>query len=228
MRYYILKSNERLLISQRSGDYELRGPSKVWVHPRQVVEGWFYLSPQSYTLTLEGLRTEQNIPLEVTLHLAYQVQLDLLSPDLYPDLLELQRSGWQDALTWRTEALIRSLLRYYSWKELESGRIKRRILRQLRALLNTKIVSLGIEVLEIDMIRINIPSGLQNRYLKNEQELIAAEGRAKVLHSYAQTFGTDLPNMMTTVMQWEIFSTLKDQGKINLILQSDFLRPTAS
>jgi len=213
-----LKSNERLLIEQGVNRYKVVGPGRVWLAPWQRAVIQFTVRPQSQPLHFEEVRTLEHIPLNVKVRVNYQVDLTLFTSDFLPKIPGLQEQGWQNAIQWQTEYVLRQMMANYAWPDLGRQAIQERLERQLALTLADGLQKIGLKVNGVCLVNITLPIGLQNTLLRAEQDCIEATGRARVLQQYFNIFGRQITQVMPHIMQWEYMNLLHKNGKSHLLL----------
>lgn len=213
-----LNPNERLLIEQGINHYKVVGPGRVWLAPWQRPVMQFTIRPQSQPLHFEEVRTLEHIPLNIKVRVNYQVDPTLFTPDFLPKIPGLQEQGWQNAMQWQTEYVLRQMVADYAWPDLGRQAIQERLERQLTLTLADGLQMIGLKVSGVYLVNIMLPIGLQNTLLRAEQDCIEATGRAKVLQQYFNIFGRQITQVMPHIVQWEYMNLLHKNGKSHLLL----------
>lgn len=203
--------NKRVLV--RVGrHYQVMGPGKIWLNPRQRVVTTINVEPQERSFTMPKVQTLEKVPLDMTVQVLYRIDPDLFSDDLLHHLQRLNEGGWQMKLRWHFEYVVRQLLADYGWRELDRFEIKQRLERQLTQTLADRLKDIGLNITGIYLIKAELPDDLQRTIIQAEQHEVEARGRATVLKEYFELFGTELSQAMPYVMQWELLNTLHKNG----------------
>ena len=215
-----LSPDERLIIESGTNHYQVVGPGRIWVKPWQRVLAELYIGPQGQALNFKDVRTVDNIPVEVTIQLLYQIDPTLFTGDLLPRLPKLNEGGWSGVLRWRIDYVLRRLMAAYAWRELGQETVQSRLERQLTQTLADYLKVIGLRVTSVCIVRIELPDTLQRTLIQVERDCIEPHGRALVLKEYADIFGADLSQAMPYIIQWELLNSLHKRGDVNFILTS--------
>lgn len=218
-----LNPNERLLIESGVNHYQVVGPGWVWVKPWQKSLVQFYIGSQSQALTFDEVRTADNIPLNLTVQLLYRVDPALFSESLLPSLPFLHGGVWQKILSWRSEYVLRQMLLAYKWEELSQPGVQTRLERRLGQTVSEFVKVVGLRVLTVCLVKIELPSALQQTLVQVHQDSLEPRGRAQVLQEYVKIFGADLPRVMPYIIQWELMNTLHKNSQTQLLLTNSAL-----
>lgn len=218
-----LNPHERLLIESGVNHYQVVGPGRVWVKPWQKSLVQFYIGSQSQTLTFDEVRTADNIPLNLTVQLLYQVDPALFSQSLLPNLPFLHGGVWQKILSWRSEHVLRQMLLGYTWVELSRPGVQPRLERRLSQTVSEFVKVVGLKVQTICLVKVELPTTLQRTLVQAEQDSLEPRGRAQLLQEYFKIFGADLPRVMPYIIQWELMNTLRKNDHTQLVLTNSAL-----
>lgn len=176
-----LNPNERLLIESGMNHYRLIGPGRIWLKPWQKSVTRVNVGPQGQSLQLTEVRTVENIPVDVTIQVIYQIDPLLFSNDLLTKVSGLSEGGWQQTLRWRTEQVVRQMLANYSWRDLGKPTIQKQLERRLRQILADYLKIVGLNVKSACLIKTELPDNLQRTIIQTERDSIEPSGRASVL-----------------------------------------------
>jgi len=199
---------ESLLVVSPVNRYRLAGPGWVYLTLRQQALAKIHIGPKGQSLKLSEVRTSDNIPLNLTVQMIYRADPDLFTPDLLPKLPGLNEAGWQGALQWQTEYVLRMLVAHYPWRELSREEVQQRLERQLTQTLADRLKRIGLTVIAGCLVKTELPVQLQKSLIQAEEDIVEAQGRAAVLKSYLEIFGNNLPQVMPYIMQWELLNTI--------------------
>lgn len=208
IRHRKLNPYERLLVVSPVNRYRILGPGRIYLTPRQRPLVKMYVGPQARTLTLEQVRTAENIPLRITLKLVYCVEPDLFTTDLLPKIPGLNEAGWSSSLDWHAEYVIRQLVAHRPWQEINRDEVQNRMERQFVQTLGDRLKGMGLQIMVGNVIRSELPESLQRTLIQGEEDRAEASSRAKVLQSYFEVFGPNLPQAMPYIVQWEMLNTI--------------------
>jgi regulator of protease activity HflC (stomatin/prohibitin superfamily) len=219
---YKLNPDERLLVLSGDHHYELLGPGLVVVLPWQQALTKLYLGPQGQSCELGEVRTVENVPVDITAQVNYQIDPGLFSDDLWSKIPELnQEEGWKKILKRRTEHILRQMLASYSWRKLNQPEIQSRLERQFEQILATCLKSIGLKIISVCLVKIELPGTLQNTILRAERDAIEPQGRLLVLRQYLDLFGPDMAQAMPYIIQWELLNMMhKKDGQQFLFTDS--------
>jgi regulator of protease activity HflC (stomatin/prohibitin superfamily) len=220
-----LNPDERLLIESGDNHYYLIGPGRVWLMPWQKALTQFSIGPQSQSLQFNEVRTVENIPVNLTTQLLYQVEPSLFEENFLPKIPGLNSGGWTGLLRWRTEHVLRQVVADYSWRDLGRASSQQRLEQQLAQLLAQPLKKVGLKVTSVCLVRTELPDNLQRTIVQAEQDSLEPRGRALVLKEYFDIFGHNLPQAMPYVVQWELLNTLHKNDKTQFVLTSSALSP---
>ena len=214
-----LAPNERLLIEQGVNQYKIAGPGRVWLWPWQRAVTRFTVGRHSQSFKFEEVRTQQQVPLSITVRVSYEIDPTLLNTEeLRPKIPGLQEQGWHTALHWQTEYVLRQMVADYDWINLGRQAIQERLERQLVHTLTGRLEKIALKVNGVFLVNIALPVGLQKTLLRAEQDCIEATGRARVLQEYSNIFGRQIPAAMPYILQWETMNMLRKNGQSHLLL----------
>ena len=102
-----LNPDERLLIVGGDNHYELLGPDLVVVLPWQKALTKLYLGPQGQPCEFGEVRTVENVPVDITAEVTYQIDPNLFNDDVWPKIPGLnQEEGWEKILKQRAEHIL--------------------------------------------------------------------------------------------------------------------------
>jgi hypothetical protein len=208
MRWVKLNPLERLLVVRPVNRYRLAGPGWICLTLRQQGLAKIYIGPKGQSLKFTEVRTSDNIPLALTIQVIYRADPDLFTPDLLPKLPVLNETGWQGALQWQTEYVLRMLVAHYPWRELSREEIQQRLERQLTHTLADRLKGIGLTVIAGCLVKTELPVQLQQSLIQAEEDVVEAQGRVAVLKRYLEIFGANLPQAMPYIMQWELLNTI--------------------
>jgi hypothetical protein len=170
-----LSLTERLLVeSLFSHYYYVTGPGIIWLKPWERGRLKFDIGPQEQSLTIEQVRTVENIPVDITTELLYQVDPTFLTLDLLPKLPGLYHQGWQKMLKWRTEYSLHQLVAGHSWKALSQEAVRACLERQLTERLAASLELAGLQVTAACLVKVELPDNLQYTIIQAEKAAFAA------------------------------------------------------
>ncbi len=218
-----LNPHERLLVESGVNHYQVVGPGWVWVKPWQKSLLRFYVGSQSQGFTIDEVRTADNIPLNLTAQLLYQVEPALFSQSLLPNLPFLHGGVWQTILRWRSEYALRQMLLNYTWAELSRPGVQPRLERHLSQIVSEFVKVVGLKVQTFCLVKVELPTTLQRTLVQAEQDSLEPRGRAQLLQEYFKIFGTDLHRAMPYIIQWELMNTLRKIESTQLLLTDSAL-----
>ncbi len=213
-----LNPDERLLIENGVNHYKLIGPGRVWLLPWQKVLTKLNVGPQGQPLYFENVRSGENVPVNVTLQLLYQVDPQLFTAEMLPKLPSWQAGSWQAILKWRTEYVLRRVMADLNWRDLAQEATQQRLERRLTQTLATFLKLVGLNLMAACVIKTELPADLQHTIIQAERDGLEPRGRALVLKEYFDLFGHDLGRAMPHIVQWELLNLLRQNGQTNLIL----------
>ncbi len=208
MRRMKLNPTERVLVVSPVNRYKIKGPGRVWLTPRQRALATLYVGPRGQQITFDHVRSTEDIPLNITVQGLVKVEPEMFRADLLPKLPALNDGGWNGILRWRIEHILRKLIAVHPWQNLAGENTRERIERQLKQTLADRLGFVALSVLSINLVKIEIPSNLQETLIFAQQEQIEARARAKVLKHYLKIFGSNLPQVMPYIIQWELLNTV--------------------
>jgi hypothetical protein len=215
-----LRPNERLVVERGVNQYQLVGPGRVWLRPWDKALTTLNIGPQGQALQINEVRTVENVPINVTVQVIYQVDPTLFGDGFLAKLRGLNEGGWQGILQWRTEYVLRQWLADYSWQTLQQQNIQQRLERQLTHTLAESLEKVALKLLAVCLVRTTLPDKLQRTIVQAEQDGVEPRGRALVLREYFDIFGADLAQAMPYIVQWELLNTLHKNGNAQLLLTS--------
>lgn len=218
-----LNPNERLLVESGVNQYQVVGPGLVWVKPWQKSLVQFYIGSQSQSLTFDEVRTADNVPLNLTVQLLYRVDPALFNQSLLPSLPFLYKGVWQKILSWRSEHVLRQILLSYTWEELNRPGVQSRLERRLGQTISELVKVVGLKVSAVCLVKVELPSALQQTLIQVHQDSLEPRGRAQMLQEYFKIFGADLPRVMPYIIQWELMNTLHKNDHTQLLLTNSAL-----
>jgi regulator of protease activity HflC (stomatin/prohibitin superfamily) len=218
-----LNPDERLLIEKSTNHYHIVGPGKVWIKPWQQVLTKLNVGLQGQRLQFNQVRTVENVPLDVTLHVLYQIDTALFTADLLPSLPHLNEGGWQGILKSHTEYRLRSLLAGCAWQDLSREETQSRVERRLTQTLADALKGIGLKIITVWLVKTELPADLQQTLVQIEQDNLASQRRSIVLKEYFDLFGNNLPQVMPYIIQWELLGMLWENSNPDLILTSNSL-----
>ena len=205
-------SRSKRVLVRTGRHYQVMGPGKIWLNPRQHIITTINVGPQEKSFTVTKVQTVEKVPLDVTIQVLYRIDPDLFSDDLLHHLQKLNEGGWQSKLHWHFEYVLRQLLADYGWRDLDRFEIKERLERQLTQTLADRLKGVGINITATYLIKAELPEDLQQTIIQTEQNEVEARGRATILKEYFELFGNDLSQAMPYVMQWEMLNTMHKNG----------------
>ncbi|MCB0195705.1 MAG: hypothetical protein KDJ65_27385 [Anaerolineae bacterium] len=208
IRWKKLNPNERLLLESPVNRYRITGPGWVYLTPRQRALATLYIGPQARSLTLEHVRTAENVPLKLAMKIIYKVDTELLTADLLPKIPGLNDGGWSGSVDWHSEYVMRQLMAQRPWQEVNHDEVQKRLERLFTQTLNDRLKGLGLQVIAGCVVRAELPESLQRTLIQGEEDRVEAGSRAKVLQSYIEIFGQNLPQAMPFIVQWEMLNTI--------------------
>ena len=217
--------NERLLIESPVNQYKLAGPGRVWLSPRQRVLARIYVGPKGQTFKFENVRTAEEVAVDIQVQVIYKADPELFSQDLLSRIPPLNEGGWQGALNWQAEYVLRMLVAHQPWRELGKEQAKTRLERQFTQTLADRLKMIGLNVFAVYMIKVELPLNLQKTLVQAERDTIEAQGRAEVLKQYFEIFGDNLAQAMPYIIQWEMMNTIHKKGNPAVLLTSDNIFP---
>jgi hypothetical protein len=221
-----LNPDERLLVVSGATHYKLFGPGWVCLMPWQKALTRLYVGPQGQPFQFDEVRTIEDIPVNVTTQVLYQVGPELIRDDLLPKLPWLnEEEGWKRILKWRTEHILRQLLTNYSWRELSRPAIQERLERQLTQTLAEYLKIMGLKIMSVCLVKIELPVNLQRTIVQTERDGIEPRGRAMVLKEYFDIFGHDLAQAMPYIVQWEWLNVMRKKDGQHVVLADLALSP---
>lgn len=220
-----LNPDERLVIESSTNHYKLVGPGRIWLKPWQKALTTLYVGPQGQTWQCDAVRTRENIPVNITAQILYQIDVQLLSHDLLVKTPQLNKGGWKNILTWRLEHVLRQLVADYSWRKLSQKNVQQRLERQWTQTVAEALQVVGLRLLAIYLIKTELPADLQETLIESERDGIEPRGRALVLKKYFDIFGHDLARVMPYIVQWELLNTLRKGDNRQYLLTSSVLSP---
>jgi hypothetical protein len=215
-----LGPDERLLVEHRLNQYKLIGPGRIWLWPWQRPLVKLYTGPQGEMMQVNQVRTAENVPVNVSLQLIYQVDPTLFTPELLPKLIGLQAGGWPAILRWRTEHILRQLLAGCAWRDLNQEASQERLERRLTQTLAERVKIIGLNIYAVCLIQTELPAELQQTIIQTERDRLEPRGRALVLKEYLELFGHQA---MSHIVQWELLNVLRRNGQPNIILTTNGL-----
>ena len=217
-----LNPDERLLIVSGDHHYELLGPGLVVVLPWQEALTKLYLGVQGQSCEFGEVRTVENVPVDITTEVTYQIDPNLFNDGLWPKIPGLnQEEGWKNILKQRAEHILRQMLAGYSWHKLNQPGIQSRLERQFRQILATCLKSIGLKIISVCLVKVELPGTLQNTILRAERDAIEPQGRLLVLKQYLDIFGPDMAKAMPYIVQWELLNVMhKKDGQQFLFTDS--------
>ncbi len=215
-----LKPNERLLIEWGVNNYKIAGPGMVCLWFWQQGTAMFRVDPQTETFQFNEVRTAEDIPVNITVRIVYQVDPLRFTPELMPKIPGLQEQGWRSAVQWQTEHIFRQMLAAYAWSELGSKDRQAQLEWELAQTLTEYLEQIALCVTGVHLIRTALPLNLQKTLVRAEQDGVEAGGRARVLKDYFNTFGGHMSDAMPYIMQWESMNVLHKSGKPHLLLSN--------
>lgn len=218
MRIVKLDPNDRLLIEYRPNRYKVIGPGHVVIWPWHAVLARLYVGVRGHDFLLKAIRTVENVPLDIHIKTLYLIDPELFTDGLLPKVPILNEKGWVSVLEWRLEHISRSLIATYSWREISKQKVQEQLERLLTQTLAGYMANIGMKVSGVFLIKIELPTDLQNTILQTERDGIEPRGRALVLKEYFEIFGTDLPQVMPYIVQWETLNVLHKNGKAQFLL----------
>jgi hypothetical protein len=222
---YKLNPDERLLVVNGATHYKLVGPGLVVLAPWQKALTKLYIGPQGQPCEFREVRTAENIPVDVTAQVIYQVDPDLFSNDLLPKIPGLNEGGWKSILKWRVEHILRQMLASYSWRKLSQPEIQSRLERQLTQTLTACLKIIGLKIMSVCLVKIGLPGNLQNTILRAERDGIEPRGRALVLKQYFDIFGHDIAQAMPYIIQWELLNVMHKKDGQQFVFTNSLLSP---
>jgi hypothetical protein len=204
-----LNPDERLLIVSGDHHYELLGPDLVVVLPWQKALTKLYLGPQGQSYKFGEVRTVENVPVDLTAEVTYQIDPNLFNDDLWPKIPGLnQEEGWKKILKQRVEHILRQMLSCYNWPKLNQPETQSRLERQLRQTLANCLKGIGLKIISVCLVKVELPGTLQNTILRAERDAIEPQGRLLVLKQYLDLFGPDMAKAMPYIVQWELLNVM--------------------
>lgn len=217
-----LNPDERLLIVSGDHHYELLGPGLVVVLPWQEALTKLYLGPQGQSYEFGEVRTVENVPVDISAQVTYQIDPNLFNHDLWPKIPGLnQEEGWKNILKRRAEHILRQMLSCYNWCKLNQPETQSRLERQLMQTLATCLEGIGLKIISVCLVKIELPGTLQNTILRAERDAIEPQGRLLVLKQYLDLFGPDIAQAMPYIVQWELLNVMhKKDGQQFLFTDS--------
>lgn len=172
-----LSPTERLLVESLFSHSYVTGPGIIWLKPWERGRLKFDIGPQEQCLTVELVRTVENVPVDITAELLYQVDLTCLTPELLPRLPGLYHQGWQKMLRWRTEYSLRQLVASHSWKMLGQEPVRACLEKQLTQRLASSLALTGLQVTAACLVKVELPDNLQYAIIQAEKAAFAAPSR---------------------------------------------------
>lgn len=201
LTYCKLTPTQRLLAEVKTNGYKFFGPGKFFLYPWHRFLTVLDLDGTDFKVSMKKVRTKKDVPLTLTLQVAYQPDLALMKPALYPKLPALNNGGWKGIIQWRSEAIVRSMLANYTWQDLKIRAVQSCLEHKIPTRLNEYLKLLGIRVTLLSVVNVELPVQLQHSLVDAEQDSIEAKGRAAVLKTYLDIFGNNLPQVMAYINQ---------------------------
>lgn len=218
-----LNPNQRLVVESPVNRYKLAGPGRVVVQPRQRVIAELYVGANGQSLQYQAVRTLEEVSLDMTVQVIYKIDPDLLHPDLLSRTAGLNNGGWKNIVQWQTEYVLRLLVAQYTWRTLNREDVQKQLERRLTQTLNDRLKMVGLNIMNVCLVKTELPAGLQHTFIQAEKDAVEAEGRAKVLKRYIDIFGPNLQRVMPHIIQWEVINTVHKKGDAKALLASDGL-----
>jgi hypothetical protein len=216
-----LSPNERLLVESWVNRYRLVGPGLVWVKPWQKVRARLYIGPNAISIDCQHVRTREEIPVRVIAKVIYQVKPELITEAVLPRVPALNEGGWKSVVEWRSEALLRRLMAKYEWRALKDEAIQEDLEQQLNQALIDRLAAMGVELIAVNLVKIELGQEMQRTITHAEQDAIEADGRARVLKSYLEIFGDNLTQVMPYIREWEMLNLLHKNDNLQPLLMTN-------
>lgn len=218
-----LTLNERLVIESGPNRFKLVGPGWIWIKPWQRILTRLNVAAQGQALQIDGVRTQENIPMDIATQILYHIDPALFADNLLSKIQGLNDGGWSSIIRWRTEQVLRQMVADYSWRELGKQSIQQRLERQLTQTLAEYLKVVGLKITSVCLVKIELPEPLQRTIIQSERDGLEPRGRAQVLKEYFDIFGHDLTQAMPYIVQWELLNALRKNGKSQFLLASPAL-----
>jgi regulator of protease activity HflC (stomatin/prohibitin superfamily) len=216
---------ERLLVESGINHLRLLGPGLIWLKPWQRKRAKLYVGPNPMTINCSKVRVEDDIPVNLTIKVIYQINANLLNDDLLPRVPGLNEGGWHNIVHWRTEAVVRRLLARYRWQQIKEDDVQEQLEQHLRDALIERLKIVALDVIAVTIVSTDLDDQLQRTVVQAEQSEVEARGRATVLKKYFEIFGDSLPQAMPYIIQWELLNMLHKKGNQQLLLTAAGLTP---
>jgi hypothetical protein len=228
LRWTKVNPNERLLLESPVNRYKVAGPGRVWLSPRQRILARVYVGPNAPTFRFENVRTAEEVAVDIQVKVIYKADPELFSHDLLSRIPLLNEGGWQGAVNWHAEYVLRMLAAHQPWRELDKEQVKIRLERQFTQTLADRLKMMGLNVLAVYLIKVELPVNLQKTLVQAERDFIEAQGRIEVLRQYFEIFGSDLARVLPYILQWEMMNLLHKKGDPKMLLASESIVPKLS
>lgn len=215
-----LNPNERLLVETWVNHYRVLGPGVVVLMPWQRARARLYIGPSVATIPCQDVPINGDIPVKVTVKIFYQVNPELFSSEILSRVPQLSGGGWSDIIYWRTEALVRRTLANRDWQNLKTEEAQEGLERVIKEKLTERVQKLGLAINGVSLAKIELNSELMQTITQAEQNLVEAAGRARVLKTYLDIFGQDLPVVMPYIKDWDLLGLLHKNKNLQPMLMT--------